>query len=257
MKIVTYNVNGIRSAIEKGLLEWIEENDFDVVCVQETKSHPDSAPTMLLDSIGYKHQWHPASRKGYSGVATFSKQKPDKVYAGIGIPKYDDEGRVLRTDFGDLTIINSYFPNGGSGAERQQFKMQFLDDFQHWVERLLEERPKVIAVGDFNIAHQSIDLNSPKRNQNRSGFRPEERQWFSNWLMSGFVDAFRHLHPDEVSYTWWRVTQFARESNKGWRLDYQCVSDELSEQIKSVTHMHDAYHSDHCPVALELQKLET
>lgn len=252
MKIVTYNINGVRSAIEKGLLEWIEENDFDIVCVQETKSHPNSVPTMLLESIGYHHHWHPAVRKGYSGVATFSKQKPDRVYPGIGIKKYDDEGRVLRTDFGDLTIINSYFPNGGSGAERQQFKMQFLADFQQWVENLLEERPNIIALGDFNIAHKTIDINSPNRNQNRSGFLPEERDWFSGWLMSGFVDAFRHMHPDEVSYTWWRVTQYARKSNKGWRLDYQCVSDELVDQIKSVSHLQEAFHSDHCPVLVEL-----
>ena len=252
MKIVSYNVNGIRSAFRKGLLEWIEDNDFDVVCVQETKSQPDAAPTMLLESLGYRHFWHPAERKGYSGVATICKRQPDKVYEGIGIPKYDQEGRVLRTDFGDITIINCYFPNGGQGAERQAFKLQFLDDFQHWIEPLLEERPNMIVLGDYNIAHQKIDINSPQRNKAKSGFLPEEREWFSSWLDSGFVDSFRHLHPDEVSYTWWRVTQFARKTNKGWRLDYQCVSDELASRIQTAEHMHDAQHSDHCPVLLEL-----
>ena len=252
MKIVSYNVNGIRSAFRDGLLDWIEENDFDVVCIQESKSQPDSAPTLLLENLGYRHFWHPAKRKGYSGVATFCKTEPSKIYKGIGIEKYDDEGRVLRTDFGDLTIINSYFPNGGRGETRQQFKMQFLDDFQHWVERLLEERPNIIALGDFNIAHQKIDIHSPQRNHSKSGFLPAEREWFSNWLDTGFVDAFRHLHPEEVSYTWWRVTQYARESNKGWRLDYQCVSDNLVHRIQSATHLQNAYHSDHCPVLVEL-----
>ena len=255
MKIISYNVNGIRSAIRKGLLEWIEEHDFDVVCIQETKSQPDAAPALLLENLGYKYYWHPAQRKGYSGVATFCKTEPSKVFKGIGINKYDEEGRVLRTDFDDLTIINSYFPNGGQGETRQQFKMQFLDVFQHWIQRLLEDRPNIIALGDFNIAHQKIDINSPQRNHSKSGFLPVERQWFSNWLDTGFVDAFRYLHPEAISYTWWRATQYARKSNKGWRLDYQCVSDHLVHRIKSATHLHDAHHSDHCPVLLELSPI--
>ena len=253
MKIVSYNVNGIRSSIRKGLLDWIEEHDFDVVCLQETKSQPDSTPTLFLKNLGYQQYWHPAKQKGYSGVATFCKQDPDKIFNGIGIKKYDDEGRVQRLDFGDITIINSYFPNGGRGAERQRFKMQFLGDFQNWVELLLEERNNVIALGDFNIAHQNIDINSPQRNRSKSGFLPDEREWFSGWLDSGFVDAFRYLHPNSISYTWWRVTQFARQSNKGWRLDYQCVSDSLINRVRAVTHLHDAHHSDHCPVLLELK----
>ena len=202
----------------------------------------------------YQHFWHPAERKGYSGVATFCKRDPDRFFDGIGIRKYDDEGRVQRLDIGDLTIINSYFPNGGRGAERQQFKMQFLDDFQHWVEQLLENRLNIIVLGDFNIAHQNIDINSPQRNHSKSGFLPEERAWFSGWLDSGFVDAFRHYHPNSTSYTWWRVTQDARKSNKGWRLDYQCVSDNLINLVHTVRHMHEAHHSDHCPVFLELKQ---
>lgn len=252
MKIVTYNVNGVRSAIEKGLVEWIEENDFDVVCLQETKSHPGNVPVLLIESIGYKHHWHSARRKGYSGVATFSKVEPTKIYKGLGLEEYDNEGRVIRTDFGDLTILNCYFPNGGSGPERQAFKMQFLDDFLHWVEQLREERENVIVVGDYNIAHTRIDINDPVRNKNSSGFKPEERDWMTRWFESGFVDAFRSLHPDEVSYTWWRTTQFARKTNKGWRLDYQSVADSIADNIQSATHMHDALHSDHCPVLLEI-----
>jgi exodeoxyribonuclease-3 len=252
MKIVTYNVNGIRSAMEKGFVDWMTDNDFDIVCVQEVKAHPGSVPVLLLEAAGYRHHWHPAQRKGYSGVAAFSKVEPSKTYAGLGIEKFDLEGRVQRVDFGELTILNCYFPNGGSGAERQAYKMEFLDHFHHWVEQLLEERPNIIVVGDYNIAHQKIDINDPVRNKSKSGFLPEERQWLTRFLASGFVDTFRNRYPDDVSYTWWRTTQFARESNKGWRLDYQCVSDALLHRVKSVSHLHDAYHSDHCPVLLEL-----
>jgi len=222
MKIVSYNVNGVRSALEKGLCDWIEENQFDVVCLQETKAHSGSVPVLLIESLGYHHHWHSARRKGYSGVATFTKQKPSKVHKGLGIEKYDTEGRVIRTDLGELTILNCYFPNGGSGPERQKYKMDFLDDFLHWVDNLREERSNIIVVGDYNIAHQKIDINDPVRNKNSSGFKPEERAWMT----------------------------LARKTNKGWRLDYQSVSDTIEHGIKSVTHMHDAHHSDHCPVEL-------
>ncbi|MFK7768835.1 MAG: exodeoxyribonuclease III [Mariniblastus sp.] len=256
MKIVSYNVNGIRSALEKDLTEWMDEHQFDIVCIQESKAHQGNVPVLLIESLGYTHHWHSAKRKGYSGVATFSKRKPKRVFKGLGISKYDDEGRVIRTDFetdaGEFTILNCYFPNGGSGPERQAFKMQFLDDFYYWVENLLEERPNIIVVGDYNIAHAKIDINDPVRNSNASGFKPEERAWMTKWFEGGFVDAFRKLHPDEVSYTWWRTTQFARQSNKGWRLDYTSVSDSIQYKIKSVTHMHDAFHSDHCPVFLDI-----
>lgn len=251
MKLVSYNVNGIRSAIKKGLLDWIDEQGFDIVCVQETKAHPGSVPTLLIESLGYQHHWHSAQRKGYSGVATFSRKKPTKVYRGLGLEKYDLEGRVIRTDFDDLTILNCYFPNGGAGEQRHQFKMEFLDDFRAWTERLLEERQNVIVVGDYNIAHHKIDINDPVRNKNSSGFRREEREWMTDWFETGLVDAFRYLHPDEVSYTWWRTTQFARQTNKGWRLDYQSVSDSLVDKIVSAEHLKEVEHSDHCPVCVE------
>jgi len=221
MKIVSYNVNGVRSALEKGLCDWIEENQFDVVCLQETKAHSGSVPVLLIESLGYHHHWHSAKRKGYSGGATFTKLKPSKVCKGLGGEKYDNEGRVIRTDLGELTILNCYFPNGGSGPERQKYKMDFLDDFLHWVDNLRQERPNIIVVGDYNIAHQKIDINDPVGNKNSSGFKPEERAWMT-----------------------------ARKTNKGWRLDYQSVSDSIEHGIKSVTHMHDAHHSDHCPVEL-------
>lgn len=251
-RIVTYNINGIRSGIRKGLVEWLDENDFDVVCFQEVKAHSGSVPLLLFESLGYHMHWHSAQRKGYSGVATFARKKPTRVYQGLGMEKYDVEGRVLRTDFGAWTLLNCYFPNGKSGAERQKFKMEFLEDFHYWVENLREDRPNVIVVGDYNIAHQNIDIHDPVRNKNTSGFRAEEREWMTNWFASGFVDSFRHLHPDEVSYTWWRTTQFSRAVNKGWRLDYQSLSDTLQDRIESVEHLHDAFHSDHCPVMLDI-----
>jgi exodeoxyribonuclease-3 len=252
MKIVTYNVNGIRSAIEKGLVDWIADHGFDIVCLQEVKAHRGSVPMLLFDAIGYQSCWHSAQRKGYSGVATFSKTAPTRTFQGLGIEKYDLEGRVIRTDFGELTILNCYFPNGGSGPERQAYKMDFLRDFQTSVENLLEERPNIIVVGDYNIAHHDIDINDPVRNRNQSGFLPVERDWMTEWFAGGFVDAFRSCHPTETSYTWWRTTQFARKSNKGWRLDYQSVSDHIADKIVDVTHLHDAFHSDHCPVLLEI-----
>ncbi len=230
----------------------MEDSDFDVVCVQETKTNQYKAPKQLIESLGYHSNWHFADRQGYSGVATFSRAKPDRVIKGIGIEKYDCEGRVLRTDFGELTILNCYFPNGGSGEERQAYKMQFLADFLPFIENLLEDRPNLIVLGDFNIAHTNNDINSPQRNKNRSGFLPEEREWMSEWFRCGMVDAFRHLHPDAVEYTFWRVTTpTAREQNKGWRLDYHSVSDELIDQVSAVKHLKSVEHSDHCPVLLE------
>ncbi len=251
-RIASYNINGIRSGIRKGLVEWLDENDFDVVCFQEVKAHSGSVPVLLFESLGYQTYWHSAQRKGYSGVATFSRQKPTKVFEGLGLEKYDLEGRVLRTDFGPWTLLNCYFPNGKSGDERQKFKMEFLEDFYHWVENLRETRPYIIVVGDYNIAHQKMDIHDPARHQRTSGFLPEERDWMTNWFASGFVDSYRYLYPDTVSYTWWRGTQFSRVVDKGWRLDYQSVSDALQDRIKTVEHLHDAFHSDHCPVLLDI-----
>jgi exodeoxyribonuclease-3 len=252
MKIVTYNVNGVRSAIEKGLIEWIERYDFDLVCLQETKAHSGSVPVILIESLGYRHHWHSARRKGYSGVATVSKTEPSVVQKGIGDEAIDLEGRILRTDLGDLTVLNCYFPNGGSGAQRQAFKMRFLEVFFDWVQNLREERPNLIVVGDYNIAHRDRDTENPTDKQHTSGFLPAERQWLDEWFSSGFVDAFRQLHPNETSFTWWRATSYGRQLDKGWRIDYQSVSASIADRIKSVTHMHDAFHSDHCPVLLEI-----
>lgn len=251
--IVSYNVNSFRSATEKGLLDWIDENNLDVVCLQETKSKDGKVPRILVDSLGYHHHWHHAEQSGYSGVATFSKRKPSRVISGTGIEKYDQEGRVLRTDFDDWTLLNCYFPNGGRGEERQQFKMRFLDDFYALVDNLLMDQPNLIVVGDYNIAHAEIDLAHPGRHHNTSGFLPEERQWMTQFMQNGMVDAFRHLYPDKVEYSWWRFNPGVREKNLGWRYDYMAVSDALIYRVKDVRHLKHVEHSDHCPVWMEIE----
>jgi exodeoxyribonuclease-3 len=252
MKIVSYNVNGIRAASKKGLAEWLKDNPADIFCVQETKAHQEQVDVTPFEELGYHHVWHSAQKKGYSGVATFSKTEPDQVVIGCGIEKYDQEGRILRTDYGDWTLLNCYFPSGTSGEERQAFKMEFLDDFFNWIGELKKERPNLIIVGDYNIAHTPNDIHDPVRNKKSSGFLPEEREWMSKWLDSGFVDAFRQIHPDKVEYSWWSYRAGARKNNKGWRIDYQSVSQPIADKIKDAYQMGDAVHSDHCPVYMEI-----
>lgn len=250
--IVSYNVNGIRAAVKKGLVDWLKEGGYDILCVQETKAQLEQVDTSPFDELGYQHHWHSAEKKGYSGVATFSKQAPDLVVEGCGIEKYDREGRILRTDFGDLTLLNCYFPSGTSGDERQAFKMDFLADFFDWIADLRNERPQLLIVGDYNIAHTEIDIHDPVRNKKSSGFLPEEREWLTQWFESGFVDAYRHLNPEKVEYSWWSYRANARANNKGWRIDYQSATENLAAQLKTAHHLADAKHSDHCPVFLEL-----
>ncbi|MFK7935791.1 MAG: exodeoxyribonuclease III [Saprospiraceae bacterium] len=250
--IVSYNVNGIRAAIKKGWLEWLKAGDFDIVCVQETKARPEQVDLNLFAELGYQSYWFSAQKKGYSGVATFSKVAPDNIVKGCQIEKFDNEGRVLRTDFGDLTVLNCYFPSGTSGDERQAMKIDFLDDIYAYAHELRKERPNLIVLGDYNIAHNEIDLHNPKRNKKTTGFLPEERAWMSKWFNSGFTDAFRAQHPEQVQYSWWSYRAGARGKNKGWRLDYQSVSDALVGKIVDAYQLTDAVHSDHCPVYLEL-----
>jgi len=252
MKIISYNVNGIRAAIKKGFVEWVADNDFDVICLQETKANRDQVELEALEELGYQSSWHSAEKKGYSGVATFYKKKPKKVVAGCGIEKYDNEGRVLRTDFGAVTILNCYFPSGTTGTVRQEVKFDFLKDFMVYIIDLKKTRKKIIVVGDYNIAHTEIDIHNPKTNKKSSGFLPEEREWMTQWFDSGFTDAFRSLDAEKVEYSWWSYRAGARANNKGWRIDYQSVTDNLSKKIKDCYHINDAMHSDHCPVYLEI-----
>ncbi len=254
MRIVSYNVNGIRAAISKGLLQWIQSNSPDVICFQELKATPEQFPLMDFEMMGYHHFWFPAKKKGYSGVGLLSKKQPDNVVYGIGNPLYDDEGRFLRADFGPLSVVSIYHPSGTSGDERQDFKMQWLPVFHKYVNELRKQRSQLVLAGDYNICHQDIDINNPKAHVKTSGFLPEERQWMSEFLNDGYVDSFRHLVKEANQYTWWSFRANARERNIGWRIDYQMITENLTDKIASVGILTDAKHSDHCPTLLELHE---
>ena len=202
-RIVSYNLNGIRSALNKGLLDWIKESMPDVLCIQETKAQPEQVDMSGFMELGYKNYWHSAEKKGYSGVLIFTRQEPDHVEIGMGNPAYDSEGRVIRADFGELSVLDVYIPSGTTGDIRQEIKMKFLEDFLDYLAALRKERPKLLVCGDFNIAHNEIDIHNPAGNKKNSGFLPEERAWLDRFLESGFIDTFRHLHPETVLYSWW------------------------------------------------------
>lgn len=251
-KIISYNLNGIRSAMSKGLMDWIKVADPDVLCVQELKAEPGQLDLTVFDNAGYHHYWHPAQKKGYSGVAIFSKLKPDYVEYGCGISQYDFEGRVIRADYGDISIMNVYHPSGSSGDDRQAFKYKWLADFKNYIDKLKKERPKLIICGDYNICHQAIDIHNPKSNANSSGFLPEEREWIDQFMKSGFIDSFRHFNKEPHNYTWWSYRANARAKNLGWRIDYNLVSTNLQQKMKRAVILPEARHSDHCPVVLEI-----
>lgn len=252
MKIISYNVNGIRAAINKGFLEWLENSNADVVCLQEIKAMHDQIPLMDFEALGYHHYWYPAQKKGYSGVAILSKQKPDQVIYGMGIEAYDREGRFLRADFGDLSVASIYHPSGSSGDERLAFKMQWLDDFEQYVEKLRQERPKLVLSGDYNICHEAIDIHDPVRNAKVSGFLPEERAWMSGFFAKGYLDSFRELNKQAHQYSWWSYRANARANNKGWRIDYHVLTENLQPKLKSAAILQEVKHSDHCPVVVEI-----
>lgn len=254
MKVVSYNINGIRAGIKKGLLDWLADNsDIDVFCIQESKAHLDQIDPKDFEQLGYHLSWHQAIKKGYSGVATFSKKKPSKVVEGFGIEKYDSEGRVLRTDFGSTSILNCYFPSGSSSEERHSFKMDFLNDFYPYIQQLLSERKNLIVLGDYNVVHGDLDIHNPHRKDKPSGFRPEERAWMDKWFDDLFIDGFRYKYPDKQEFSWWSYRSGARKNNKGWRIDYISVSKSMKSKILDAGHFQDAVHSDHCPVWLSLK----
>lgn len=252
MKIITYNVNGLRAAVTKGLPEWIKAEQPDVLCIQETKLQPEQFPADAFEGLGYNVYLYSAQKKGYSGVALLTKTKPDHVEYGMGIEEYDNEGRFIRADFGDLSVVSVYHPSGSSGDERQDFKMVWLEDFQRYVEELKQSRPKLILCGDYNICHEPIDIHDPKGNAKNSGFLPEEREWMSRFLNAGYIDTFRYLHPDKQQYTWWSYRFNARSKNKGWRIDYCMVTEVMKPMIKEAYILNEAVHSDHCPAVLEI-----
>ncbi|MHC1775258.1 MAG: exodeoxyribonuclease III [Lentimicrobium sp.] len=252
MKIITYNVNGIRSALGKGLITWIMREKPDVLCLQEIKAHPDQIPVEELEALGYHCHWFSAEKKGYSGVGLLSLRKPDQVVQGIGIDRYDTEGRLLRADFGDLSVISVYHPSGTTGEERQSFKMEWLGDFYNFSHDLMETRPNLIISGDYNICHRPIDIHDPVRNATNSGFLPEEREWMEDFINNGFTDSFRYFNKHPHHYTWWSYRAGARTRNLGWRIDYNMVSRSLNPALLNAWILPQVVHSDHCPAVLEL-----
>lgn len=251
MKIISYNVNGIRAAVKKGLMEWLDAANPDVLCLQETKAQPDQIDHELIRDTGYHGYYHSAQKKGYSGVAILCKEQPDHVEIGCGIDYIDFEGRVIRADFGDVSVMSVYIPSG-TNIDRQGLKMQFLEDFQNYINELKKERPNLIVCGDYNICHRAIDIHDPVRNANSSGFLPEEREWVSGFIESGFIDSFRYFNQEPHNYSWWSYRANARNNNKGWRIDYNMVTTPLEDRLRRATILPEAKHSDHCPVLVEL-----
>ena len=252
MKIISYNVNGIRAAMKKGLAHWLKITNPDVLCLQEIKANEDQIDTNIFDELGYYNYWFSAQKKGYSGVGILSKEKPNNVFYGTEISSMDFEGRTIRLDFDEFSIISLYLPSG-TNIQRLDFKFKFMEEFQNYINRLKVELPRLVISGDYNICHNAIDIHDPIRNKNVSGFLPEERLWFDNFIKNGFIDSFRIFNSEPHNYSWWSYRANSRSNNKGWRIDYNLVSEELFSNIESSFIMPDVFHSDHCPVGLVLK----
>ena len=253
MKLISWNVNGIRAADRKGLFDWFQKEKPDALCLQEIKAMPDQFPPHLKSTPGYNVFINSAKRKGYSGVATYTKQKPIDVKKGFGIEKFDNEGRNLITEFDDFVLFNIYYPNGKKNQERLDYKMDFYDTFLGYADNLKTQGKNIVVCGDFNTAHKEIDLEHPKQNENISGFLPIERAWIDTFIDHGYVDTFRHFNKEPKQYSWWSMRTVARERNVGWRLDYFFVNKEFIKNVKNAFIMQDVYGSDHCPVGIEVE----
>ena len=253
MTILSYNVNGIRAAMRKGLVNWLEQTSADVVCFQEIKALEEQIDVEAFHQAGFKYTyWYPAQKKGYSGVGIISKVKPNHIEVGCGIDYMDNEGRILRVDFDDFSLMSLYLPSGTNNA-RLQLKFDFMDDFYDYIHQLKKDKPNLVICGDFNICHEPIDIHDPVRLKTVSGFLPEEREWLSKFLNNGFTDSFRHKNPGIEQYSWWSYRANARANNKGWRLDYHLVSSPIKQNIERAVILPEAKHSDHCPVLLKLE----
>ncbi|MFN3784932.1 MAG: exodeoxyribonuclease III [Spirosomataceae bacterium] len=252
MRIVSYNVNGIRSNIKKGLFDWLAVQNPDIVCVQEIKLSETELVEPSIQELGYQCFWFPAVKKGYSGVAIFSKISPESVAIGMENPIYDQEGRIIRINFPGFSILSCYFPSGSSSSDRQDFKMKFLTDFYVFVENLQQNVDNLIIVGDVNICHEAIDIHNPKANANSSGFLPEERKWVTDFLRLGFVDSFRFFNQEPHNYTWWTYRAGAKSKNLGWRIDYIFVSSSLSSRLRAASIYPEVLMSDHCPISIDI-----
>jgi len=252
MRLLSWNVNGIRAIEKKGFFQWLHKESPDILCLQETKAHPDQLTENFLKREGYHAYWAWAEKKGYSGVAIYSKKEPKSVVAGLGIKEFDSEGRTLIADYGDFVLFNIYYPNGGAGNKRVPFKMRFYDAFLAKVEKLRKAGRKVVVTGDVNTAHTEIDLARPKQNEKNTGFLPQEREWVSKFIKCGYVDTFRHFSKEPGHYTWWDYKTGARQRDVGWRIDYFFVSENLLPNLKKAFILKDVHGSDHCPVGIEL-----
>ena len=253
MRIISYNVNGIRAAISKGFIEWLQHSNPDVICLQEIKATEDQVPYLDIEMAGYPYQYYfPATKKGYSGVAILSKIKPNNIVFGTGIEHMDFEGRNVRVDFDGLSVMSLYLPSG-TNIDRLSHKFMFMDDFQNYVNELKKEIPNLVICGDYNICHKAIDIHDPIRNANVSGFLPQERDWLDQFMKNGFIDSFRFFNDQPDNYSWWSYRAGARGNNKGWRIDYCLVSETLKDKLKRAYILPEAKHSDHCPVVVEIE----
>jgi len=256
IKIISWNVNGLRAAYKKGLTDWLTSASPDILCLQETKATLDQLPEELIEPSGYHSYWHASQQKGRSGVAVYTRMKPSLVDLKLGKEEFDEEGRLVRLDFKDFVLFNVYFPNGKASPERLKFKLEFYDFFLEYIEQLRKKFSNLIFLGDLNTAHQEIDIARPRENEKRSGFLPIERQWIDRTISRGYVDTFRHFYPDKIQYSWWDLKTRARERNVGWRIDYVFVTQAMIKSVKSAFILSDVMGSDHCPVGIELETAE-
>jgi len=253
MKIISWNVNGIRAIEKKGFLEWLKKEDPDILCIQETKSRPEQLSDNLLKPLNYQTFWSYAEKKGYSGVAVFTKSAPIKTRHGLDKAEFDAEGRILWLEYPEFILFNIYFPNGGAGNKRVPFKMAFYEAFLKIVEKLRKQKKQLIICGDVNTAHTEIDLARPKENIKNTGFLPQEREWISKFLSKGYVDTFRHFTKEGGHYTWWDYKTRARERNIGWRIDYFFITPNLLTKLTKAFILKDVLGSDHCPIGICLK----
>ncbi len=251
MKIISYNVNGIRAAMKKGFDTWLEAADPDVICIQETKAIQDQVDVSVFEKLGYQHYWYSAQKKGYSGVAIFTKKEPNHVEYGTGIESMDFEGRNLRIDFDEVSVMSMYLPSG-TNMDRLEFKLNYMDEILEYLKKVREDIPNLVVCGDYNICHEAIDIHDPVRNAKVSGFLPVEREWLTKFIETGFIDSFRFFNKEPHHYSWWSYRANARNNNKGWRIDYNMVTKTLEDKMIRATILPEAKHSDHCPILLEL-----
>lgn len=253
MNIYSWNVNGLRAIFKKGFKEWIQSENPDILCIQETKLQENQLDDSIKFIDGYSSYFSFAEKKGYSGVATYTKIKPIRVAHGIGIERFDNEGRILITEFENLTLLNIYFPNGQMNEQRLNYKMEFYYALLDFCNSLVRQGKKLVICGDYNTAHREMDIKNPKANEKTSGFLPIERNWMDKFISNGYTDTFRHVNPDTIQYTWWSYMFKARERNVGWRIDYQFVSDSLLPAVSDAKILNNVMGSDHCPILLEIK----